>query len=83
MFLGAVLNGPLPPAQLANVTGVSPVLSANSSPVSVASTKSHDATKKPLLDKPLGLVQNIPNVDNQSKPAYNQAGRINSDRTPP
>ncbi|XP_032438984.1 uncharacterized protein LOC116732735 isoform X2 [Xiphophorus hellerii] len=80
---GAVLNGPLPPAQLANVTGVSPVLSANSSPVPVASTKSHDATKKPLLDKPLGLVQNIPNVDNQSKPAYNQAGRINSDRTPP
>ncbi|XP_014852189.1 PREDICTED: uncharacterized protein LOC106923583 isoform X2 [Poecilia mexicana] len=80
---GAVLNGSLPPAQLANVTGVSPVLSANSSPAPVASAQSHDATKKPLLDKPLGLVQNIPDVDNQSKPAYNQAGRINSDGTPP
>ncbi|XP_054907093.1 tetratricopeptide repeat protein 31-like isoform X2 [Poeciliopsis prolifica] len=80
---GAVSNGSLPPAQLANVTGVSPVLSANSSPAPVASTQSHDATKKPLLDKPLGLVQNLPNVDNQSKPAYNQAGTINSDRTPP
>ncbi|XP_008433901.1 tetratricopeptide repeat protein 31-like isoform X2 [Poecilia reticulata] len=80
---GAVLNGSLPPAQLANVTGVSPVLSANSSPAPVASAQSHDATKKPLLDKPLGLVQNIPNVDNRTKPASNQAGRINSDRTPP
>uniref|UniRef100_A0A096LQJ9 RRM domain-containing protein n=1 Tax=Poecilia formosa TaxID=48698 RepID=A0A096LQJ9_POEFO len=55
VFSGAVLNGSLPPAQLANVTGVSPVLSANSSPAPVASAQSHDATKKPLLDKPLGL----------------------------
>ncbi|KAM4714339.1 uncharacterized protein FYW61_019358 isoform 2-T2 [Anableps anableps] len=81
---GAVLNGPLPPAQLANVTGVSPVLSANTNPAPVASAQSHETSKQPLLNKPLDLVQNIPNVDNQSKLAYNQAVRINSDnRTPP
>ncbi|XP_047241665.1 tetratricopeptide repeat protein 31-like isoform X3 [Girardinichthys multiradiatus] len=80
---GSVLNGPLPPAQVANVTGISPVLSANTHPAPVAAAQSYEASEKHLRNKPLGPVQNIPTVDNQSKPAYNQSVKINtSDRTP-
>lgn len=77
---GAVLNGPLPPPQVANVSGISPVLSANASPASVAPAQSYEPSKKPLLSKP--VVQNIPNVDNQSKPVYNQAVNLRNYRAP-
>ncbi|MED6290875.1 hypothetical protein CHARACLAT_017834, partial [Characodon lateralis] len=81
---GSVLNGPLPPAQVANVTGISPVLSANTHHAPVAAAQSYEASEKHLLNKPLGPVQNIPSVDNQSKPAYNQSVKINtSDRRTP
>ncbi|XP_036002356.1 hsp70-Hsp90 organizing protein 1 [Fundulus heteroclitus] len=68
---GPVLNGPPPPTQVANVTGTSPVLSANSNP--------HQASnKKPALSNPLGPSQNIP------KPAYHPPMKINNsdNRTP-
>ncbi|KAM4536743.1 uncharacterized protein PAE49_021222 isoform 2-T2 [Odontesthes bonariensis] len=65
---GAVLNGTLPPAQVANVTGVSPILSANTNPAIVDFAESHNAPKNPLMNKPLGSVQNIANVQSQSKP---------------
>ncbi|XP_041840854.1 tetratricopeptide repeat protein 31-like isoform X2 [Melanotaenia boesemani] len=69
---GAVVNGSLPAAQVANVTGVSPVLSANTSSALIGPAQSHSAPQKPLLSKPLGPALNIPNVQSQSKPIHNQ-----------
>ncbi|KAM4564888.1 uncharacterized protein V3H82_013984 [Fundulus diaphanus] len=77
---GPVLNGPPPPTQVANVTGTSPVLSANSNPAPVAPAPSHQASdKKPAPSHPLGPVLNIP------KAAYHPAMKINNsdNRTPP
>ncbi|XP_072233092.1 uncharacterized protein [Leuresthes tenuis] len=65
---GAALNGTVPPAQVANVTGVSPIVSGNTNPALFGFSESHDAPKKPLMNKPLGSVQNIANVQSQSKP---------------
>ncbi|KAM6908934.1 uncharacterized protein FYW49_012797 [Xenentodon cancila] len=68
----AVLNGHLPPAQVANVNGVSPLLSASTKPLysSPAPAQSYNAPKKPLLNKPLYPVQNTPDVQSQSKPSH-------------
>ncbi|KAM6894789.1 uncharacterized protein PEZ65_022426 [Lycodopsis pacificus] len=54
-------NGTVQPAQVANVTGVSPVLSANTIPA----PQSHDAPKPAFQNKPLGPVQNMSNVHSQ------------------
>ncbi|XP_038157829.1 tetratricopeptide repeat protein 31-like [Cyprinodon tularosa] len=82
---GAVLNGPLPPAQVANITGVSPVLSANSNPVPAASAPSYEASRKPLPYKPLGQHQVVPYVENQPESTSKHPVKINSsdNRSPP
>ncbi|XP_059211293.1 uncharacterized protein LOC131989931 isoform X2 [Centropristis striata] len=67
---GAIQNGTLQPAQVANVTGVSPVLSANTIP---PHPHSHDAPKTAFINKPLGPVQNMSNVQSQPKPLPNPA----------
>ncbi|XP_040887022.1 tetratricopeptide repeat protein 31-like isoform X2 [Toxotes jaculatrix] len=77
---GAVQNPTLPPAQVVNVTGVSPVLSANTNPASAAPSRPlqfQDASKTSLKNKPLGSVQNMSNVQGQLKPVYNQAMKSN------
>uniref|UniRef100_A0A1A8H6D6 RRM domain-containing protein n=1 Tax=Nothobranchius korthausae TaxID=1143690 RepID=A0A1A8H6D6_9TELE len=75
---GAPLKSTAPLAQVVNVTGVSPVLSANTSPVSA---QSYDAYKTPPASTLLGPVQNIPNIGNQPKPV--DAKPTNSDKKPP
>ncbi|XP_018543490.1 uncharacterized protein LOC108890906 isoform X1 [Lates calcarifer] len=83
---GAV-NTNLPPAQVVNVSGVSPVLSANTNPASAAPSYRHhsqDRSKPSLKNKPLGPVQNMSNVQSQPKPIPNQATKsVNDDRQPP
>ncbi|XP_034020008.1 hsp70-Hsp90 organizing protein 1-like isoform X1 [Thalassophryne amazonica] len=60
---GVVQNSSLPPVQVANINGVSPVLSANAnSPV-----HSHNAPDKPLSSKPLASMHNTSTVQNQSE----------------
>ncbi|XP_061566270.1 uncharacterized protein LOC133420578 isoform X2 [Cololabis saira] len=76
-----VLNGHLPPVQVANVTGVSPVLSANTKPLyssPAPPAQSYDAPKTPLTNKPLGPVYNMPNVQSQSKPNHAYYLKTNS-----
>nr|XP_046237563.1 tetratricopeptide repeat protein 31-like isoform X2 [Scatophagus argus] len=53
---GGIQNEMLPPPQVANISGVSPVLSAN---INVAPLQTQDASKLPLRNKPLGPVQNM------------------------
>lgn len=69
-ILGAVLNGALPPAQVVNITGVSPVLSA-------AAAQLHKDVEKISLTKPSGPAQNIPSVNpsqaTKTKNIYNQS----------
>ncbi|XP_076580827.1 uncharacterized protein LOC143316910 isoform X2 [Chaetodon auriga] len=78
---GSLQNGSLPLAQVANVSGVSPVLSASTNPAPV---QSQDAPKTALKNKPLGPVQNMSNVKSQSKPIHNQAMKAASeDNHPP
>lgn len=67
LCLGPIQNSALPPAQVANVSGVSPVLSANTNPASPRPPQSQDAPKTPLKYKPLGPVQNMSNVQSQPK----------------
>ncbi|XP_068569461.1 uncharacterized protein [Cebidichthys violaceus] len=62
-------NGTVQPAQVANVTGVSPVLLANTIPA----PQSHDAPKPAFQNKPLGPVQNMSNVRSQSMKTNNEA----------
>ncbi|XP_030578684.1 tetratricopeptide repeat protein 31-like isoform X2 [Archocentrus centrarchus] len=73
---GALQNGALPPVQVANVTGVSPILSANTNPAPAAAVRPpaqfKDALKTPLMNKPLGPVQNTSAAQNQSKPILTQ-----------
>ncbi|XP_005468311.1 tetratricopeptide repeat protein 31 isoform X2 [Oreochromis niloticus] len=73
---GALPNGSLPPVQVANVTGVSPILSANTIAAPAAAAcppaQSKDALKKPLMNKPLGAVQNTSAAQSQSKPILTQ-----------
>ncbi|KAE8279063.1 Tetratricopeptide repeat protein 31 [Larimichthys crocea] len=76
---GANQNGTRPPAQVANVSGVSPVLSANTN---IAPAQSQDPKAAPQ-NKPLGPVQNMSNVRSQPKPAHNQAMSATKDNTTP
>ncbi|XP_032366866.1 tetratricopeptide repeat protein 31 isoform X1 [Etheostoma spectabile] len=79
---GAIQNGRLQPAQLANVTGVSPVLSANTVPAHPP--PSHDAPKTAFNSKPLGPVQNMMNVPSQPKPVPNPSAKTSyEDGRPP
>lgn len=86
---GAIQSSPLPPVQVANVTGVSPVLSASTHPGPAAAAvaarphpppppQSRDAPKKTLTNKPLGPVQNMSNVQGQSRSFHNQSMKTNS-----
>lgn len=75
MCAGALPNGSLPPVQVANVTGVSPILSANTIAAPAAAVRpaqSKDALKKTLMNKPLGAVQNTSAAQSQSKPILTQ-----------
>ncbi|XP_054457324.1 uncharacterized protein LOC129093349 [Anoplopoma fimbria] len=62
-------NGGVQPAQVANVTGVSPVLSANTIPAAL----SHDAINPAFKNKPLGPVHNMSNVQRQPMKSNNAA----------
>ncbi|XP_041821400.1 tetratricopeptide repeat protein 31-like isoform X2 [Chelmon rostratus] len=77
---GAFQNGLLPLAQVANASGVSPVLSASTSP---APPQPQDAPKTTLQNKPLGPVQNMSNVKSQPKPFPNQAMKAASENNHP
>jgi len=82
---GAIQNGTYPPVQVANVTGTSPVLSANTNPAPAPPRpQSQEAPKTPLKNKPLGPVQNMSNVPSEPKPVPYQAMKTNSeDKRPP
>ncbi|XP_041636066.1 STI1-like protein [Cheilinus undulatus] len=69
---GTVKNGALPPPQVANISGVSPVLSATN-----PALHSQNAPKAPLKNRPLVLVQNT-NVQITTKPVPNEAARTNN-----
>ncbi|KAM3589944.1 uncharacterized protein V6R79_000371 [Siganus canaliculatus] len=75
---GAVKDGPAPAAQVANVDGVSPVLSANMTP------QSQEAAKAPPKNKPSLPVpsQNVSSVKTQPKPAVNQTRKTKDKPTP-
>uniref|UniRef100_A0A1A7Z0W5 RRM domain-containing protein n=1 Tax=Iconisemion striatum TaxID=60296 RepID=A0A1A7Z0W5_9TELE len=75
---GAALKGTVPLAQVVNVTGVSPVLSASTSPLSA---QSYDTYKTPAPSTPLGPVHNIPNVGSQPKPVDTKT--TNGDKNTP
>lgn len=76
----AIKNGPPQLPQVANVSGVSPVLSASASP---AAPQSHDAPKPVPKNKPLGPVQNMPNGKSQPKPIPYQAMKTTSEASRP
>ncbi|XP_039997132.1 tetratricopeptide repeat protein 31-like isoform X2 [Xiphias gladius] len=83
---GAVQNATLPPAQVVNVTGVSPVLSANTNPalaVPPHPLQSQDASKTSLKNKPLGPVQNMSNAQSQPKPVTYQAMKSSNEKSQP
>ncbi|XP_053198916.1 leiomodin-1-like isoform X2 [Scomber japonicus] len=90
---GAVQNGTLPPVQVANVTGTSPVLSANTTPAPAFPPPPPPPTPPPpqskeatttLKNKPLGPVQNMSNVPSEPKPISKQAVTSSEDkRSPP
>ncbi|XP_008289057.1 nucleolin-like isoform X2 [Stegastes partitus] len=81
---GVTQNGAVPPAQVVNVSGVSPVLSANTSPAAAAA-RYQEAPKQKLINKPLAPVQNMSNVPNQPKPVYTPSMKASDDdgRPPP
>ncbi|XP_068444120.1 hsp70-Hsp90 organising protein-like [Clinocottus analis] len=60
-------NGTIQLAQVANASGVSPILSANTIPAHPHAPHSHDAPKPAFRNQPLGPVQNTSNA--QSPPA--------------
>ncbi|KAM7366228.1 hypothetical protein PAMP_015685 [Pampus punctatissimus] len=81
---GAVQHGTRPPVQVVNVTGTSPVLSANTKPAHPPShPQSQEAPKTTHKNKPLVPVQNMSNVLSRPKPIQNQAMKTNSDNQPP
>lgn len=69
-------GGALPLAQVANVSGVSPVLSASTTPAPLP--QSPEAPKASLNGKPLGPVQNMSNVKDQPKNILSQAMKTTS-----
>lgn len=70
LSLGAIHNSAVPSVQVANVTGVSPVLSANAVPGGAASASAAASPRKTLLNTPLGPVPNMPNGPSRPKPLY-------------
>ncbi|KAM7377362.1 hypothetical protein PAMA_013922 [Pampus argenteus] len=81
----AVQHGTRPPVQVVNVTGTSPVLSAN---VNTAHPPAHpqfqEALKTTHRNKPLVPVQNMSNVQSRPQPVQNQATKTNrEDNQPP
>ncbi|KAG7495952.1 tetratricopeptide repeat protein 31-like isoform X2 [Solea senegalensis] len=85
---GANYNA-LPPAQVVNVTGVSPVLSANTNPAAAAAAPpphpslSQDAPTTSLKHKPLGPIQNMSNVQNHLRPAPNMTVKSSNENSQP
>uniref|UniRef100_A0A3Q1FTV1 STI1-like protein n=1 Tax=Acanthochromis polyacanthus TaxID=80966 RepID=A0A3Q1FTV1_9TELE len=75
---GVIENGAIQPAQVVNVTGVSPVLSANNN-TAAAAALSQDAPKQTLINKPLGPVHNTSNVQSQSKPVNPRSVKTSDD----
>ncbi|XP_071315241.1 stress-induced-phosphoprotein 1-like isoform X2 [Trachinotus anak] len=73
----------LPPAQVVNVTGVSPVLSANTNPAPAQPPQSQDAPKTSLKNNPLGQVQNMSNVRSQPKHVPYQAAKSSNEKSQP
>ncbi|XP_036967911.1 tetratricopeptide repeat protein 31-like isoform X2 [Acanthopagrus latus] len=78
---GAFQNGGLPLAPVANVSGFSPVLSANIN--TAVPPQSQEAQRAPNKSKPLGPVQNMSNVKTQPKPTPDQATKTPSEGHPP
>ncbi|XP_045920221.1 tetratricopeptide repeat protein 31-like isoform X2 [Micropterus dolomieu] len=76
---GAIQNSTPPPAQVANVSGVSPVLSANTNPAPAQA----QGAPKTALNKPLGPVQNMSNVQSHPKPIPNQATKTSNGASHP
>lgn len=79
LCLGAVQNSSLPTRQVANVTGVSPVLSANTYPPAAAAAQSQVSHRK----TPLGAVHDMSSVHSQPKPMYTQSAKAKNDNKPP
>ncbi|XP_035802374.2 uncharacterized protein si:dkey-33c12.4 [Amphiprion ocellaris] len=79
---GVTQNGAIQPAQVVNITGVSPVLSANTTPAAAAAP-SQDAPKQTHTNKPLGPVHNTSNVQSQSKPVYPRSVKTSDDGDQP
>ena len=91
-FSGAIQNVPLQPTQVANVTGVSPVLSANTIPPPLhyhhppPPPHLHQSLNAPTTtfkNKPVGPVQNTSNVQTHPKPVPNQAMKTNNENNQP
>ncbi|XP_047425024.1 tetratricopeptide repeat protein 31-like [Mugil cephalus] len=84
---GAVQSSAVPPVQVANVTGVSPVLSANIVPAGATAAPSPPpaapAARKPLLSTPMHPVPNAPNGPSRPKPLYTQPMKNNSNNSRP
>ncbi|XP_028285486.1 uncharacterized protein LOC114451121 isoform X2 [Parambassis ranga] len=76
---GAVQNSSLPTLQVANVTGVSPVLSANTYPPPPAAAQSQDSHRKTSL----GAAHDMSSVHSQPKLMYTQSAKAKNDNKPP
>ncbi|XP_034425185.1 tetratricopeptide repeat protein 31-like isoform X2 [Hippoglossus hippoglossus] len=76
---GAYQSATLPAAQVVNITGVSPVLSANTYPAVAAYPQSHNA----LNNKPIGPVPNMSNIQSQHKPVPHQATKLSHENSRP
>lgn len=76
---GAIQNGALQPAQLANVTGISPVLSAITIPAHRPPPQTRDAPQTAFKSKALGPAPNMSNIQSQPKPIPYQATKTNNE----
>nr|XP_020467065.1 tetratricopeptide repeat protein 31-like isoform X1 [Monopterus albus] len=83
---GTTQHANLLPVQVANVTGVSPVLSASTSSTPAAAANAPQSQTAPKIppSKPLGSVQHMSAVQSQPKPILNQAMKsgIEANRLP-
>ncbi|XP_029311316.1 tetratricopeptide repeat protein 31-like isoform X2 [Cottoperca gobio] len=80
--LGAIQNVILQPAQMANVSGVSPILSANTT-AALLHPHPHQAHDAPNTFKNKPLVQNMSNVQSQPKPFPKPALKTNNEDSQP
>ncbi|AWO97678.1 putative nucleolin-like [Scophthalmus maximus] len=79
---GAFQNATLPPAHVVNVSGVSPVLSANTNPAAAA-PQSQDAAHASLRNQTLGPAQNMSSVQSQHRPTPDQAMKVSPENSQP